>query len=87
MLIIGSSGSGKTNELLNLIQKQNNGSPIDKIYLYANDLSEPKYQFLIKKCEDTAIKNLNYPIVSIEYSNTMDDNPMRFRKNFSDSPL
>ena len=87
MLIIGSSGSGKTNELLNLIQKQNNGSPIDKIYLYANDLSEPKYQFLIKKYEDTAIKNLNYPIVSIEYSNTMDDNPMRFRKNFSDSPL
>ena len=87
MLIIGSSGSEKTNALLNLIQKQNNDSPIDKIYLYANDLSEPKYQFLIKKCEDTAIKNLNYPIVSIEYSNTMDDNPMRFRKNFSDSPL
>ena len=29
MLIIGSSGSGKTNALLNLIQKQNNDSPID----------------------------------------------------------
>ena len=43
MLIIGPSGSGKTNALLNLIQKQNNNNPIDKIYLYATDLSEPKY--------------------------------------------
>ena len=43
MLIIGSSGSGKTNVLLNLIQKQDNGSFVDKIYLYAKDSSEPKY--------------------------------------------
>ena len=57
MLIIGPSGSGKTNALLNLIQKQNNDSPIDKIYLHAKDLSEPKYQLLIKKCEDAGIKN------------------------------
>ena len=49
MLIIGPSRSGKTNALLNLIQKQDNGSLIDKIYLYAKDLSEPKYLFLIKK--------------------------------------
>ena len=39
ILIIGSSGSGKTNILLNLIKKQEH---IDKIYLYAKDLSEPK---------------------------------------------
>ena len=52
MLIIGPSASGKTNALLNLIQKQDNDdSLIDKIYLYAKDLSEPKYQFLIKKRE------------------------------------
>ena len=43
LLIIGPSGSGKTNALLNLIQKKDNGSLIDKIYLYAKDLSEPKY--------------------------------------------
>ena len=43
MLIIGPSGSGKTNALFNLIKKQNNSNPIDKIYLYAKDLSEPKY--------------------------------------------
>ena len=56
MLIIGPSGSGKTNALLNLIQQDNNNL-IDKIYLYAKDLSEPKYQFLIKKREDAGIKN------------------------------
>ena len=48
MLIIGPSGSGKTNALLNLIEKQHNDSPIDKIYLYAKDLSERKYKFLIE---------------------------------------
>ena len=48
-MIIGGSGSGKTNALLNLISQQND---TDKIYLYAKDLSEVKYEFLIKKCED-----------------------------------
>ena len=43
MLIIGPSGSGKTSTLLNLIQNLNKTTPIDKIYLYAKDLSEPKY--------------------------------------------
>ena len=45
-LIIGGSGSGKTNTLLNLIKKQKD---IDKIYLCAKHLSKPKYEFLIKK--------------------------------------
>ena len=84
----GSSGSGKTNALLNLIQKQNNSNPIAKIYLYAKDLSEPKYQFLIEKRENAGIKNYNDPTAFIEYSNTMDDvfsniddyNPKRKRK-------
>ena len=44
ILIIGGSGSGKTNALLNLISQQDD---IDKIYFYAKDLSEAKYQFLI----------------------------------------
>ena len=51
MLMIGPSGSGKTNALLNLIQNQDNENVIDKIYLYAKDLSEQKYQFMIKKRE------------------------------------
>ena len=46
MLIIGPSGSGKTNTLLHLI---NNLHPIDKIYLYAKDIHEPKYEYLINK--------------------------------------
>ena len=44
ILIIGGLGSGKTNALINLIIEQND---IDKIYLYARDLSEPKYEYLI----------------------------------------
>ena len=51
IIIIGSSGSKKTSTLLNLIKEQHNRDVIDKIYLYARDLSEPKYQFLIKKRE------------------------------------
>ena len=77
MLIIGPSESRKTNELLNLIQwnciQQDNDNLIDKIYLYAKDLSERKYQFLIKKREDAGIRNLDDPSAFIEYSNTMDD--------------
>ena len=66
----GGSGSGKTNALLNLIKEQDD---IDKIYLYAKDLSEPKYEFLIKKHEDTGTKYFNDPNAFIECSNTMDD--------------
>ena len=72
MLIIGPSGSEKTNPLLNLIQ-QNNDNFSDKIYLYAIDLYEPKYQFLIEKRENAGIKDLNDTSAFIEYPNTMDD--------------
>ena len=61
MLITGGSGSGKTNALLNLIKKQDNYNLIDKIYLYAKDLNEPKYQYLIKRREDVGIQHLNDP--------------------------
>ena len=52
IIIIGDSGSGKTNAMLNLIKEKDSDNLIDKIYLYAKDLSEPKSQFLIKKRED-----------------------------------
>ena len=70
ILIIGGSGSGKTNTLLNLI---NNQPDIDKIYLYAKDLYEPKYQFLINKRENIGLKHFNDPKAFIEYSNDMHD--------------
>ena len=44
ILKIDSSGSGKANVLLNLIENQ---PDIDKVYLYAKDLHEAKYQYLI----------------------------------------
>ena len=72
MLIIGPSGSGKTNTLLHLI---NNLHPIDKIYLYAKDIHEPKYEYLINKRERAGIKNLKDPQAFIEYSDDMNDVP------------
>ena len=50
ILIIGGSGSGKTNVLLNLM---NNQPDIDQIYLNAKDPFEAKYQFLMNKKEST----------------------------------
>ena len=43
------------------------------MYLYVRDLSEPKYEFLIKKREDAGTKHFNYPNAFVESSNTMDD--------------
>ena len=63
IIIIGGSGSEKINALINLIRGQND---IDKIYLYARDMSEPKYEYLIKKREDARIKHLNNPNAFIE---------------------
>ena len=70
ILIIGGSGSEKANALFNVI---NNQPDIDKIYLYAKDPYEAKYQFLINKRESTALKHFIDPKVFIEYSNDMKD--------------
>ena len=70
ILIIGGSGSGKTNALLNLI---NNQPDIDKIYLYAKDPYEAKYQFFISKREGIGLKHFNDPKAFIKYSNDMQD--------------
>ena len=70
ILMNGGSGSGKTNASLNLI---NNQPDIDKIYLYAKDPYEAKYQFLINKRESTGLKHFNDPKAFIEYSNDMHD--------------
>ena len=73
MLITGGSGSKKTNVLLNLIKEQDSDSLIYKIHLYAEDLNERNYQFLIKKHEDVGIKCLNDSKAFIEYSQCLDD--------------
>ena len=66
ILIIGGSGSGKTNALLHLIKEQDD---INKIYLYAKDLSEDKYELLIKYRENVGINHLNDSNAFIECSN------------------
>ena len=68
ILIIGGSGTGKTNALLNLI---NNQPDIDKIYLYVKDPYENKYQYLINERENVRLKHFNDPKAFIEYLNDM----------------
>ena len=41
--------------------------------MYARDLNEPKYEYLIKKREDAGIKLVYYPTAFIECSNALDD--------------
>ena len=77
ILIIGGSGSGKTNALLNLI---NNQPDIDKIYLYAKDPYEAKYQYLINKREKVGLDHFDDHKAFIEYSNDMQD----VHKNIND---
>ena len=70
ILIIGGSGSGKTNVLLNLIENQ---PDIDKIYLYAKDPYEAKYQYLINKREGVGINHFNNPKAYTEHSKDVHD--------------
>ena len=85
ILIVGGSGSGKTNGLLNLVGNQ---PDIDKIYLYAKDPYEAKYQYLVNKREKVGLNHYDDPKAFIEYSNDMQDvykniedyNPRKNRK-------
>ena len=70
IIIIGGSGSGKRNTFPNLVNEQHD---IDKIYLYARDLSKPKNKYLIMRGENVRVKHWNNPNAFIECSNMMDD--------------
>ena len=78
-LINGSSGSGKTNVLLNLIKHQR--LDIGKIYLYVKDSFESKYQLFINRREKIGIKKLKHPKAFTDYSQTIDN----VYENFEDS--
>ena len=69
-MLIGGSGSGKTNSLFNLINPQ---PDIDKNYLYPKDPYEAEYKFLINKQESTGVKHFKDSKAFIECSNDMDD--------------
>ena len=64
ILIVGGPGSGKRKALLNLI---NNQPDIDKIYLYAKDPYEAKFQYLINKREKVGLDHFKDPKAFIEY--------------------
>ena len=66
ILRIRGSASGKKN----LLSQQPN---IGKVYLYAEDPYEAKYQFLIHNKQSTGLKHFNYFKAFIEYCNNMDD--------------
>ena len=66
ILILGGSGSGKTNALLNLI---NNQPDNNEIYLCAKDPYEAKYQYLINKRGKVGLNHFNDPKAFMEYSN------------------
>ena len=67
--IFSSSGSGKTNALLNLIRYQ--GPDFDKICLYVNNPFQSKYHLLMNdEKEKVEIKKLKNPKVFIEYLQT-----------------
>ena len=70
ILIVGGSGSGKTNALFNLI---NNQPDIDKIYVYAKNPYKAKYQYLINKREKVGLSHYDDPKAFMEYSNDMQD--------------
>ena len=70
IFIISGSESRKTNTLFNLISHQ---PDIGKIYLYAKDRHEGKYQLLINKLECAGWKYCKDSKAFIEYSNDMDD--------------
>ena len=60
----------KKNALLNLI---NNQPDIDKVYLYAKDPYNVKYQYLINKREKVGLNHYDDPKAFIEYSDDMED--------------
>ena len=70
ILIVGGSGSGKPNALLNLIK---NKKDIDKIYLHAKDPYEAKYQYWINKREKVGLDHFKDPKAFMEYSDDMKD--------------
>ena len=86
ILIIGGSGSGTTNVLMNLIKHQR--PDVDKTFLLVKDPFKSKYQLLINERVKAGIKELENPNAFIDSSQTIDDvyenlkdyNPTKKRK-------
>ena len=70
ILIIWSTGSGKLNILLNLM---NYKSYTNKVYLYAKDTYEAKHQLLINKLEGVGPEKQNDSKAFFVYSDDKND--------------
>ena len=68
ILIIGGSGSSKTNELNKTLRRD-----IYKIYLFLKDPFESKYQLYINGRQKVGIKKFKNPKAFIDYSQAIDD--------------
>ena len=69
ILIISPSGSGKTNLLRDIINERED---IDKIYLFARNLNEHKYELLINTRKKGGINHYNDENEFIESFDSMD---------------
>lgn len=79
MIVSGSSGTGKTNAVLNLMLHPNYKMDYDRIYLYAKDMSEDKYQFLIRhftNYENEIRRKTKEPIKIFTHSDKLEDVPL-----------
>lgn len=74
-IIVGGSGTGKTNMLFNLIRRlmANNDTFIDKVYLYVKDPEEPKYKHFIKNRKEIGESETGDPNMFVEVSSSLDD--------------
>ena len=68
ILIVGGFRQTKTNALFN---DQENDVIIDKIFLYAEDLHNSKYQLQTNRCRGIGLKHLKNPKIFMEYSNDL----------------
>eukprot|EP00732_Lithocolla_globosa_P006821 Lithocolla_globosa_v1_NODE_8202_length_851_cov_1.978643.p1 type:complete len:174 gc:universal NODE_8202_length_851_cov_1.978643:569-48(-) len=64
MLIAGSSGSGKTNMVMNLILKYLH---YDKLFIYSKSIGQSKYQYLIKSITEVA-ESYDIPVKKVLYT-------------------
>lgn len=68
-LLVGASGSGKTNAMISLIEHPN-GLRFENVYLFSKSLYQPKYEYLRQLIEP--IKEIGY----FEYENEQDIIPV-----------
>lgn len=77
--VVGPTGSGKTNACVDVVEKVNNW---DRIYLYAKDLKEPIYAWMIDKFLEVQKKtNVQVLFASDSIKNMIPVNEMERGKN------